>query len=218
MPVKQRIAFLDGLRFVAIGLVMLFHYYNSLPKQWNTISYHDAFSKNVFVQNGYVGVQLFFIISGFVITLSLHNSNSFADFGVKRFSRLFPAMLVCSALTYIASYVGPSTYDSRAINFIPSLTFIDPLFFNLIFRRNDIQWMDGAYWTLFTEVRFYFIASAIYFYDKPKFFRNILLFSISTLVIYILSMFLGVSSIRTTLYYITISNQFPFFLQFLPTK
>lgn len=72
-------------------------------------------------------------------------------------------MLVCSSLTFIVMLLidTPFTEAQRvgAEGFLPSLTFVAPFLWNRIIPVSN--WIDGAYWSLFVEVRFYFWALAI---------------------------------------------------------
>jgi peptidoglycan/LPS O-acetylase OafA/YrhL len=45
--------------------------------------------------------------------------------------------------------------------------------------RQNFTWINGNYWSLWVEIQFYAVASAVYFFDKKNFFRNILLASIA---------------------------------------
>ena len=56
----ERIAYLDGLRGVAIAMVLLFHAYVRWPE---LVPYGNAYSGRPWVAYGWLGVQLFFMIS-----------------------------------------------------------------------------------------------------------------------------------------------------------
>jgi peptidoglycan/LPS O-acetylase OafA/YrhL len=71
-----RLGYIDGLRAVAVGLVVWFH--AQLPG----------------VPNGYLGVDIFFVISGYLISSIIFeglrsNSFSFKDFYIRRIRRIF---------------------------------------------------------------------------------------------------------------------------------
>jgi len=208
---NDRIAYLDGLRAVAILSVVLFHYYFIFPNKFN-ISYSKGIGEVWFIKYGSLGVMLFFSISGFVITQTLHTSVSSKHFIAKRFSRLFPAMLVCSLLTYLISFILPTTYTSKAYNFLPSLTFLDPKIYNFIFQSQSFEWMDGAYWSLFTEIRFYTISALIYFANKRNFYRNFLFLAAIVGILFPLSIILQLHSIRSAFNFLLIANQLPWFI------
>src|SRR5215831_15119663 len=78
---------LDGLRAVAITLVVCFHFFG--------------------LRGGYLGVDLFFVLSGFLITTLLleerarHKAVSFSRFYLRRVLRLFPALWVFLALSLV---------------------------------------------------------------------------------------------------------------------
>jgi peptidoglycan/LPS O-acetylase OafA/YrhL len=169
---KHRIKVLDGFRFIAVISVLLYHLTNPLIAKY---PHHDFFL-HIFKYGG-LGVQFFFMISGFVISYTLAHTPTLAAFYRNRFSRLFPAMLLCSFLTFlVARLINDPVYYTGAKqvqNLIPGLTFINPSLYNLI-TGSKFNWINGSYWTLWVEVQFYIIASALYFINKTKFFRNML--------------------------------------------
>ncbi len=162
---STRLLFLDGLRGIAILLVLFFHAYSN---DWiNNLPYHDQYDHFTFFHFGRYGVQLFFIISGFVIAMTLEKCKSFWDFMYRRWLRLFPAMLVGSIIILITAplftarpYGAPSLQD-----LLPGLTFIEPEFFRLFF---DQKILEGSFWTLFVEMKFYILAGLMYFSIGPK--------------------------------------------------
>ncbi len=171
MEVK-RLSILDGLRFVAILMVILFHYYSRycIPSY---ISYENV--NTSYFEHGYLGVELFFIISGFVITLTLDKSKNFADFMKRRLIRLWPAMLLCSVLTFGFMHIfddGDLFAKSKQFaNLLVSNTFINPELFNNLFSTH-LAYIDGAYWSLWVEICFYFLVGGLFFIDKKNLQRN----------------------------------------------
>lgn len=173
-----RIAYLDGLRCVAILLVLVHHYlarWTYPLSEQNFYPYGASFAGFWIAKYGSYGVQLFFAISGFVIALTLDRCVNFYEFAVRRFARLWPAMALCATLTYlVVSSIPMPAFTVSARNFLPSLTFITPTPFNFITRSQGYGWMDGAYWSLFVEVRFYALIGALYFADRQRFGRNLM--------------------------------------------
>jgi peptidoglycan/LPS O-acetylase OafA/YrhL len=163
----KRIDFLDGLRGVAIVLVVLFHAYSRWP---SIVPYGDKFASFPVFKNGYLGVQLFFLISGFVILMSLEKNTSFFTFLYKRWLRLFPAMLIATVLVFATAaflYERPAGQPSLSA-VIPGLLFLEPDWIKLA-TGFQIEPLEGAFWSLFVEVKFYFIFGFLYFsLDKTK--------------------------------------------------
>jgi peptidoglycan/LPS O-acetylase OafA/YrhL len=90
-----RLQGLDSLRGMAALAVVLYHY---------TFGYTQVVGKHMpgldlIATDGHFGIYLFFIISGFVIFMTLERSARAADFSVSRFARLWPPYLVCAGLT-----------------------------------------------------------------------------------------------------------------------
>lgn len=94
-----------------------------------------------YTQWGWVGVQIFFVISGYVIALTAEHATP-RSFIVSRITRLAPAVWICAPLTFFALTAGlsmpPKTELLHSMLFIP-------------WR----PWVDGAYWTLGIEIIFY---------------------------------------------------------------
>jgi len=171
---KNRIQILDGFRAVSILSVLLYHFFSRWTPPHNSVSLYPYNNKYDFFEYGSVGVEFFFIISGFVIYFTLENTNTFKTFWVKRFIRLFPAMLFASVLTFVVftvfdrGFLFPQSHSLR--NFLPSLSFINPAVFQLL--HINVSYLNGSYWSLWPEVEFYLFASVLYFINRAHFFRN----------------------------------------------
>lgn len=142
-PAAGRLAEIDALRGLAALSVVLFHAttrFNDLfmPTPPPTFAFPD----------GHYGVNLFFIISGFVIFMTLEKTARPMDFVVSRFSRLFPAYWVAILLTFsITHLLGlPGKLVDAGVA-IGNLMMIHGLF--------RIPHVDGVYWTLEVELLFY---------------------------------------------------------------
>lgn len=171
MQANNRIQILDGLRVLAIFMVMLFHFYG----KYQGVYYQYPFDPPHIFMYGNLGVQLFFIISGFVITLTLTKSKTFIEFIKKRLLRLIPGMMICATLTYLIfnlfdtnNFHPPS---SSIPNLLLSYTFISPAFMKALFNV-DFKYIDGAYWSLWVELQFYVLAGLTYFFSPKNFLRN----------------------------------------------
>ncbi len=162
---STRLFFLDGLRGIAILLVLFFHAYSN---DWvDALPYRDQYDHITLFHFGRYGVQLFFIISGFVIAMTLEKCKSFWDFMVRRWLRLFPAMLVGSVIVLITAplFTARPFGTPHLQDLLPGLTFIEPEFFRLFFPQKILE---GSFWTLFVEMKFYILAGFLYFTIGPK--------------------------------------------------
>jgi peptidoglycan/LPS O-acetylase OafA/YrhL len=160
-PEHLRIEFLDALRGIAILLVIIWHAYG--PTYAEYLPFGTQFSI-IPIRVFWVGVQLFFMISGFVILMTLERCESLIEFLLRRWLRLFPAMLVVSILLLgydLATKLGPSA-DRTVLNLVPGLLFIHPSLIHA-FTGVAIKSMDDPFWTLYVEVLFYAIFGISYF-------------------------------------------------------
>ena len=140
---------MDVLRFLAAIFVMLFHYFSESLKG-NT----DILSTLVIY--GALGVELFFIISGFVIYNSI--KDNWRDYMLSRIMRLYPLFWLCATITYILTILLDKSH-------LPFYKYIINLF--IINNGQVANMIDGSYWTLTIEIMFYFYI-AIFAYTIGK--------------------------------------------------
>ena len=162
----ERIKFLDGFRGLAILLVICFHAFSRWRK---LVPYGDAYAGFPLFSCGLLGVDLFFIISGFVILMTLEKSDNFITFAWKRWLRLFPAMLIVTAIILMTGkmfYERPLG-DPRLLDAIPGLLFIDPSWL-LGFLSMQVKALDGSFWSLFVEVKFYAVFGFLFYVLKRE--------------------------------------------------
>lgn len=172
LPGKSRIDSLDGLRGLAILLVLFFHTYSRWSDYMPWASVHKDFYVFKF---GFLGVQLFFLISGFVIYMTLERCSSLTQFMFRRWLRLFPAMLIGTMLIYLTSFflVERPNGQIEFLNLLPGLLFIDNDVINATQNLVDIEPIEGAFWSLFVEVKFYLLFGTLYFYNRRTALRNL---------------------------------------------
>ena len=165
---KNRILYLDGLRGLSILFVLQFHAY----ARWTSIvPYGSRFSDFPLFKFGSLGVFLFFLISGFVISMTLEKCRNFVDFIYRRWIRLFPAMLICTIIIFCSAgfFKERPAGIPNISSTLPGLLFIDPGWLSRIFHVQIIP-IEGAFWSLFVEFKFYVFAAIIYFYVSKKYF------------------------------------------------
>lgn len=137
-----RLEGIDVLRGLAATCVMLSHY------SWHSVrSFREApFGFDLHTIYGFYAVQLFFIISGFVISLTLERSRSWSDFAFSRLSRLFPAYWVAVTLMVIVEFL-----------FFGKVLWIGGYIANMTMLQEFIGFgnLDGVFWSLTVELAFY---------------------------------------------------------------
>jgi len=109
-------------------------------------------------------VKLFFLISGFVIFMTLDRTTSMKIFICKRWLRLFPAMVVVSVLIFLTSsiFFERPLGIPEPISLLPGLMFLDPSWLKHIIGYN-IQPLEVAFWSIYVEFKFYVIAAIVYY-------------------------------------------------------
>ena len=168
---------IQGLRGLAILFVLIFHFFPSIfPK-------------------GYLGVDIFFVISGYLITsICLTKKNySYIEFIKKRIIRLIPAILGTIILCVILSLFLflPSDLNHFWDSVISSI-FLVPNFYFLLSGGyfggiNELKPLLH-FWSLGVEIQFYIIYPLILFFIKNQFKKN---FLILILIIFFISILLN---------------------------
>ncbi|MGP9489129.1 acyltransferase family protein [Glutamicibacter sp. 287] len=143
-----RLGLLDGLRISAALIVVLYHYTTWGHSHWG-VKAPDAWPVlSEFTRYGSIGVQLFFLISGFVILMSVQGK-SIIHFIGSRLGRLYPAYwLAVIAAAILTFKIWPAEKDGRSGgDIVPNLTMVQ--------QGMGVRDLDGVYWTLWVEFRFY---------------------------------------------------------------
>lgn len=161
----SRLPMLDYCRFVAALSVLSFHYF------WNGIANHKIASLDAvealasWARFGYLGVDLFFMISGYVIFMSARRRTT-AQFIVGRATRLYPAYLVAMLTTAaFASWIGSGDTSVTLGQVLGNVLFYQPL--------HHQRFVDGVYWTLMVETRFYVAVAILIAIGSQKYFDKV---------------------------------------------
>ena len=147
---NKRILELDVLRGIAALSVLIYHY----TVKYGQLYHHAKGLLFNFVYGAY-GFELFFVISGFVIFMTLHSAENGLEFVVKRFSRLYPSYWLAVFFTFtVVSILGLPGLQVAWKTVLANLTMFQQFF--------NITNVDGVYWTLEIELSFYIILLIIY--------------------------------------------------------
>ena len=164
----DRISALDGFRALAILLVAGFHYTSRFPTP--DLPAKSPFRGFLPFEYGWMGVELFFVISGFVILMTLQRSHGLVDFACRRFARLWPPLIGAAILTTAVTWLlGPSEWRVSPLDFACSILLVDPKFVSLFATGGSVKWVDPVYWSLGVELRFYVVAGTVYALSKGRF-------------------------------------------------
>lgn len=143
----KRVVRLDGLRLFAALCVVFFHFAFRGAAAEVTPALDLPLWLVSMSQYGYLGVSLFFMISGFVIAYSAEGRAPL-EFAAARFARLYPSHLAAVTLTFIVTmaFGAPVFYTSFG-QYFANLSMFAPMF--------GQEFMDGVYWSIALEVIFY---------------------------------------------------------------
>jgi peptidoglycan/LPS O-acetylase OafA/YrhL len=150
---EPRFAEVDLLRFLAALAVMLLHYGIRGFGLNDHVSPLHFPALGPLVRYNYLGVNLFFIISGFVILMSVQGKD-LRGFAISRATRLYPAYWFCCTLTFLVvlAFARDQIHTSLP-RYLLNLTMLNELF--------GIGGVDGPYWTLLVEIKFYCMVAAL---------------------------------------------------------
>lgn len=138
-----RIKVIDAFRGIAILAVMAYHY----TVRWPNLYGYDSIYSQAFHLGKY-GVHVFFVVSGLVIAMTVLRSDGALHFAVRRAARLYPAMVSACLLTFTAMRLwGPPIFQRSFADLFASLT--------MDAKGLGFAYVDGAYWSLAVEVKFY---------------------------------------------------------------
>jgi len=164
MSKSKRVYQIDLFRFLAAVGVMLYHYTCQYRIAQTDGTYLRPFPGIAEVSKfGYLGVDLFFIISGFVIALSIQKA-SLIHFIKSRVTRLYPAYWFCLIVTFLVVLVwGGSKYSATYPQFFANATMLNGFF--------GVENIDGVYWSLYVELKFYLLMALYLLLRKIKDFK-----------------------------------------------
>ena len=155
--------------------------------------------KIIYFDKGYLGVDIFLVISGYVITKSyLKNKNNIFIFYKKRFFRIFPPLIIFSILTFFASILLAPPNVSYINSFLGSIfgitnilslhgeVFSEANYFTAIF--ND---PFHHTWSIGLEIQFYILFPLFFIFLKNSNLKNSLIF-----LLIFLSLFLSIFFVK----------------------
>lgn len=153
---QRHIIAIDLLRFACAMAVLAYHFWMVFPLATSSATYMFGLSNPLatgaapWTASGWVGVEIFFVISGYVIALSAEHADR-ATFARGRILRLVPAGLICAVLTALVLVLsGALPATEAATRLITTITMLP-------FGPR----IDGAWWTLQVETSFYLAVACV---------------------------------------------------------
>ncbi|WP_310427338.1 acyltransferase family protein [Chamaesiphon sp. VAR_48_metabat_135_sub] len=141
--------YIDGLRAIAVSSVLLFHFHKNL------------------LPGGFVGVDVFFVISGYLIASIIigeceNGQFSFLRFYQRRISRIFPAFFLVSLVTLIAASCLYTSQDFASAGAVMMAAALSVANLKLMLQGNYFELSPDAqpllhFWSLSLEEQFYFV-------------------------------------------------------------
>ncbi|MDF1608976.1 acyltransferase [Hoeflea sp. YIM 152468] len=143
---RHRNGLLDLLRFSAALMLVIYHFLYRGAREGGYLEQGFGAAGNA-VSMGYLGVNLFFMISGFVIIWSA-TGRDWYGFSISRLARLYPAHLVAMTITFLTmAWWAQPPFATDLFQWVANLTMLAPMF--------GASFMDGAYWSIVLELIFY---------------------------------------------------------------
>ena len=182
---------LDGLRGIAILLVLCCHFHAILDSDPKFVDITPWAPLNQLLLRGFLGVDLFFVLSGFLITSLLFKTNiqkpyeSMRHFYIRRVLRLFPALFALLFASFIVSYFEKYSLSEQWTTTWSAVLFISN--WNLKWNFGHIQSDLGHLWSLAVEEQFYLIwpsiLIALRYFRSPRWMYFLVVTSLVTLVV-----------------------------------
>ena len=208
---------LDVIRGVAVVLVIMHHFVQNFSN--SSEKFQFSFFQELgefFLYYGHYGVEVFFIVSGYIMYTLYSEVDNFFYFLIKRITRLIPALWFIILINILVLYLQGQLKISDVLSSITSGFLLDPPIPNAIFGVEYFHWTYDSFWTLFVEIRFY-IFFGITFYLLRKASLKSRVYSLTAIIVVakILSLFLlstGNQSLSTISHYLFFPEWSGFFL------
>jgi len=160
---RSRLVEIDSLRGLAAMWVVVFHFSFGIGAYWLKDDPARALRVAPFNTNlqGLLAVDMFFMISGFVIVMTLERSRTVAEFMVARFARLYPAYWLCLAMTTTVIILFPEPVQSISASQVVS---------NVTMGNLYLGWqpVETVYWSLAIELGFYAMMAVVFAMNRLR--------------------------------------------------
>lgn len=160
MDEKKRFYELDLLRFIAALAVVIYHYSFRGAAGGDGFTTFSIPSIDFISRYGYLGVDLFFLISGFVILMTAMGKSA-GEFVISRLTRLYPAYWIACTLTFLVTFIfAREFYKPTITQYTLNMTMLSGYF--------KIEDIDHVYWSLREEIKLYAFIFLVLFLGQIK--------------------------------------------------
>jgi peptidoglycan/LPS O-acetylase OafA/YrhL len=150
---------LTGLRAIAAYMVYCHHFNPISIKHFNGVL-------NGIINEMHIGVTVFFVLSGFLITHRYYNINNFKfkNYLINRVARIYPIYFLLTTLTFVFWVLNSDEYYiNQILLYLLNITFLRGFFENINFS------LVSQGWSLTVEETFYLLAPLCFFLIKKRF-------------------------------------------------
>ena len=157
-PRPDHLAALDGLRGVAIALVLWFHIWQITWLRADVGAWGATINFNAIPEAGFVGVDLFFFISGFCLFVPYARTMfegrpkaTLATFAYRRALKIVPSYYLSLALVAAFGWAHFTSPSDAVVQLVSHAAFVH------VFNNATYGGINGVLWSLAVEVQFYAI-------------------------------------------------------------
>lgn len=154
-------------RGLSIILVAYYHLSNRIPHE----IMGSATRPTIEFYSGKLGVYIFFVISGYLISQTISQSRDLAQFYAKRLSRLWPLFILACLTIFVWEKVFPTPVVPTGVKDfdVHGRTLVDLIGSMLFMEDLGIKWIDGVFWSIVVELKYYFFVGLACFAFREKF-------------------------------------------------
>jgi peptidoglycan/LPS O-acetylase OafA/YrhL len=161
-----RIDIVDAMRGVAILVLVAYHFlFRWAPPRAaeDFLKLDGAYPGASF---GWAGVELFFVVSGLMVCIAISRAPDASDFLIKRIAKIYPSFAVVSVIVFGAL----SLYDPLSLNVGLREFWLN---FLILPQNFGIEPVDGIYWVVGVEIKYFLWVAVCFVAFKQKFWMGL---------------------------------------------
>jgi len=142
---KERLFYLDFIRAVAAIIVVIYHF-NCRFEYYGINGFNDIFLEHANGNWGYIGVTLFFLISGVALMYNYSNNIDYKSYAIKRFKSIYPMFWIAYIVAFFSEcLINKEIVSIFDVKFLLSIVGMDGYFLYLAPNFYKVgEWFLGA--------------------------------------------------------------------------